>query len=294
MAWPGDGSQGRGSLTVMSGTGAASPLWHDYLHHPQGGFVLAVIPNVGSAAIKRWFLSTVEAPPVDAHAAPSPWRPYRLSHRPSPEALVHRLPTFAVVRDPRSRLASVYITRMIRPSVDRLSPAMRSIIETVSGSALTPDHPRLSFRQFAEGLAALPDDDTLEPHLRSQAAFVALGGPNLRVCRRDALDGLLAGLGRLVGRPAALAGARRVAQPVSAASSGVADRTAGEWRRLLGASTDTMIAKPSAVGRGPVLDLRTSEVRDPAADELIVERYAADLRCFDEADWDPATHDWTA
>lgn len=69
---------------------------------------------------------------------------------------------------------------------------------------------------------------------------------------------------------------------------------AGEWRRLLGAGTDTMIAEPTAVGRGPVLDLRTSEIRDPEADAAIAERSADDLRWFEESDWNPADHDWSA
>ena len=269
------------------------PVWHEFFHHPAGGFVLGIIPNVGSASTKKWFLSTVGSSAADADVSVSPWRPYRLSLRPEPEAIVHRFPTFAAVRDPRSRLASVYITRMIRPPVAKLSPAMRLLIEVMSGSEVTPDHPRLSFRQFAEGLAAWGDDETLDLHLRPQAAFLEVGGPNLRVCRLDALDAMLAGLSAWAGRPRVDVAAKRVAQPVSSVRNGVADRSAGEWRRLLGASTDTMIAKPTAVGRGPVLDLRTSEVRDPEADAVIVERYADDLRWFEESDWNPADHDWS-
>lgn len=268
--------------------------WQEFFHHPAGGFVLGIIPNVGSASTKKWFLSTAGSPAADADISVSPWRPYRLSLRPSPDALVHRLPTFAAVRDPRSRLASVYITRMIRPPVDKLSMPMRHLIETMSGVEVTPDHPRLSFRQFAEGLAAWPDNDTLDLHLRPQSCFLELGGPNLRLCRLDELDALLAGLGELAGHRRPGSAARRVAHPVSSARSGVADRTAGEWRRLLGAATDTMIAKPKAVGRGPVLDLRTSEVRDPGADELIAQRYADDLARFETIDWHPADHDWSA
>ncbi|MEM9465546.1 MAG: hypothetical protein AAGA90_09235 [Actinomycetota bacterium] len=278
----------------MTGGDAHTSVWHEFFHHPVGGFVLGIIPNVGSASTKKWFLSTVGSPAADADISVSPWRPYRLSSRPEPEAIVHRLPTFAAIRDPRSRLASVYITRMIRPPVDRLSPTMRRLIETISGVEVTPDHPRLSYRQFADGLAAWADDDTLELHLRPQAAFLAAAGPRAQVCRLDALDALLAGLSTRAGRPRATAGARRSAQPVSSVRNGVADRSAGEWRRLLGADADTMIAKPSAVGRGPVLDLRTSEVRDPGADEVIAERYADDLRWFEACHWDPAEHDWSA
>lgn len=277
----------------MSGGDAETPVWHEFFHHPAGGFVFAIIPNVGSASIKKWFLSSVDSPAADADISVSPWRPYRLSLRPGPEAMLHRFPTFAVVRDPRSRLASVYITRMIRPPVDKLSPSMRLLIKAMSGSEVTPDHPRLSFRQFAEGLASWTDDETLDLHLRPQAAFLDAAGPNLRVCRLESLDALLAGLSTWAGRPRIAAGSKRIAQPVSAISNGVADRSAGEWRQLLGASSDTMIAKPTAVGRGPILDLRTSEVRDSAADALIAERYAADLRWFEESDWNPADHDWS-
>jgi hypothetical protein len=276
----------------MTGGDPRASVWHEYFHHPVGGFVLGIIPNVGSAATKKWFLSTVDPVAARAELVVAPWRPYRLSNRPEPEAMVHRLPTFAVVRDPRSRLASVYITRMIRPPADKLSPMMRLLIEVMSGAKVTPDHPRLSFRQFADGLAAWPDDDALELELRPQASFLAVGGPNLRVCRLDSLDALLAGLSSKVGRPRASANARRAAQRVSANRNGVADRTAGEWRRMLGAEGDEMIAKPSAVGRGPVLDLRTSEVRDPGADEVIAHRYAEDLRWFEQSTWDPAGHDW--
>ena len=122
----------------MTGGDDLAPEWQEFYHHPVGGFVLGIIPNVGSASIKKWFLSTAGSPAADADISVSPWRPYRLSLRPGPEAIVHRLPTFAAIRDPRSRLASVYITRMIRPPVDKLSPSMRQLIETMSGVEVTP------------------------------------------------------------------------------------------------------------------------------------------------------------
>ncbi|MEM9203300.1 MAG: sulfotransferase family 2 domain-containing protein [Actinomycetota bacterium] len=276
----------------MHGEGErAVPVWQEFFHHPAGGFVLAVIPNVASGSAKRWFLSMTGPHPDNPAEA---WRPFRLSYRPSPDALVRQLPTFVTVRDPRSRLASVYITHMIRPPVEKLSPSIRTLIEVMSGDKLTPDHPRLSYREFATGLSVWRNDDALDLHLRPQASFVRAAGPQPFVCRSELQRVMLAGLTERAGRPVERTAAEYAAlgRRPWAVPNGTADRTAGEWRRRLGAGTDTMIARPTSVGRGPVLDLRTSEVRDPGADELIAERYRDDLDMYEGAEWDPSRHDW--
>lgn len=238
--------------------------------HENLGIAFVAIPKVGCSTIKQYlldFLGLDTSQFSDVHrAAESLLSAKRFGTGDLPPGLLREI--VAVVRDPRDRLRSGYIEKIVRPDSLQGRPG-ESLLSSL-GNRFTPDeadHRRVTFREFVEFVCA-NDPDFLDEHWRPQSSFVeSLPRPPAMIVRLEHLNEMLAEHSRIRGHGPTDIGLSNVTRKEPAPSNlgmACADVPGGELHRLN--------LRPT------IDDLMTVEIEAQIADRL-----AADDRMFHSA-----------